>query len=185
MQLLLRARKDHPLDILLGRGSRPDRVGQGGGHAIIDPAKIRKKQGEVDNLQKELTRAHQENVRLRLEKMEVKAKFKRRTSELADFQERFLEATRCVDQIRNTFDVSREIHTKARLYDKERGATFEAMIIKILVDFANKVEGSLQDIRALVSNIPEPSQRKREAEGKATSIPGGSRWRLTQLCSSS
>lgn len=60
-----------------------------------------------------------------------------------------------MDRIRNTFDVSREVHTKVRLYDKEKVALFRAKIIKILVDFSCKVEGSLKDIWIVVSNIPE------------------------------
>lgn len=85
-----------------------------------------------------------------------------RTHELEATQVKYLEVTRGVARIRSTFNLSREIQTQARLYDEERGALSGAKIIKILVDFAGKVEGSAKDIQTLVSNIPNLFQQNPE-----------------------
>lgn len=62
-----------------------------------------------------------------------------------------------MEQIRGTFDFSGDIHKNDRLYDEDEGAVSGSKIIKIMVNFADKVEGSLKDIRTLVDSIPESS----------------------------
>lgn len=69
---------------------------------------------------------------------ESEAKFERRTFKLAAPQDKYLKVNQCVERIHNTFDVSRQIQTKSRLFDKERGATSGSKIIKIFVDFVGK-----------------------------------------------
>lgn len=57
--------------------------------------------------------------------------------------------------IQSTFNVSGDVHNKAKLYNEEKGAVSGAKIIKLLVAFAGRVENCSKDIWTLVSNIPE------------------------------
>lgn len=103
----------------------------------------------MERLQKELTRVHKVEVK------ESHAKLERRTLDLTASQDKYLEATRCEERIRGTFDVFGDVLNKARLYDEEKGAVSAAKIIQILVDFSGRVENSLKDIQTFVSNIPK------------------------------
>lgn len=147
-------------------------------NSITDPMEIRKMQIEKAKLQTELDRVPRENIRLH-------TWVGKKHEELTTAQEKIVETTCGLERIRATFDISGDVYNKARLYDKGSGSISGAEVIKILVDFARKVEGCLADIRNMVKGLPGSSRQDPEEARKATGTPGSGKRRLTRLSASS
>lgn len=112
---------------------------------------------------------------------ESEAKQERTAWELAASQDRYIEAVQSLEQVWGTFHIYGDVHNKAQLYDEEKGAAFGAKIIKILVDFAHRVETSLHDIRKLVRNILESARPDLGPEMKAIGTRDSSRRWLIRI----
>jgi hypothetical protein len=125
-------------------------------NSITDPSEIRRLEVENSQLKKELAECALEILTLN-----GKIKKKKR-KEVSKRNVLNIEAGLSLGRIREVFSLPGDILNKTWLYEENKEATSGARIIKILVDFSEKVEKSLMDIRKLVSCIPKELRQNLE-----------------------
>lgn len=108
--------------IWAGRRAGSNQLAKVVANSISDLVEIRNMEKELDWMEKELARMEKDNSKLWAEVKELEMEVVRKIQELTSFQDKCIEAARCVERIWGTFDYSGDIHKKARLYDEEKRA---------------------------------------------------------------